>query len=372
MKKRALLTLEFMPKFGGIERLLHERARNFRPEDTFVLSPHYPGDEEFDQKQRYHVIRTPTSSNPIILRILQFFGPLFGFIKLRKKYDIQEIECGQAFPFPIFCRIARKIWKTPYIVWVHGNDFLKPLMIPVLGKIVLSSLKNADRIMANSRFVSRLLVDAGIPEEKIRIHSQIIDTDIFYPAEPSPDLRKRYGLQDHAVILSIGRLVERKGFDSVIRCLPALVQKHKLKYVIVGSGPHEEYLRQIVQELRMDDYVVFAGGVDDAELPKHYHLANIFVMVSKFLQTKGSVEGLGLVYLEASASRVPVVAGKSGGVPDVVHHEKNGLLVDPNNLDEIQKSLDRILSDQEFAKSLGEYGYQLATQPANWGKLSLD
>lgn len=370
MKNRALLTHEFMPSLGGIERLLHERSKNFNPEHIYVITPNVDGAKSFDAQQPYHVIRSSRCPISFIQRGWRFFGPAFYFLMNRKKFSLTEIECGQAFPFPFFAMCMKKIFKTDYVVWIHGNDLIWPLNIPIVGSIAKKSLMHATKIIANSKFVAQLVADQGVPKEKIFVHSQIIDTNIFKPGQPSEILKKRYNLEQHKVILSIGRLIERKGFDSVLACMPQLLKKHNLKYVIVGNGPYLSMMKDKVRELNIEDNVVFAGGVTFEELPMHYHIADVFVMVSKYL-VKKSVEGLGLVYLEASASKVPVVAGNSGGVSDAVHHETTGLLVDPNDLSQIEAALDRILSDSEFAKKLGENGYQFANQPADWTKLTL-
>jgi phosphatidylinositol alpha-1,6-mannosyltransferase len=174
------------------------------------------------------------------------------------------------------------------------------------------------------------------------------------------------------VLLTIGRLVERKGVDLVIEALPPLLADHPdLAYLVVGSGPREAALRRRARELGLGDRVVFAGAVPDAELPRIYNLARVFVMPSRFIRRKATIEGFGLVYLEAGASGLPVIAGTAGGATDVVRDGENGLLVDPESPAAIGAAIRRLLEHPEEARRMGERGRALALEPPNWGIFDL-
>lgn len=369
---RALLTLEFMPSPGGIERVLYERAKGYRQEAVTVITPETAGSAAFDLDCEYAIERTDNwLSRHAASRLLgQTIGPIAAFLRLHRKEPFREIECGQAFPFSLFALLAKKVYGIPYVVWIHGNDFLSIVRLPLVGPLMLKSLRSASRIIANSSFVADLVEDAGIDRSRIRIFRSVVDTELFRPASPSVKLRARYGLRGKRVLLTVARLVKRKGIDSVIRCLPELAAKYPdIVYLVVGAGPMGKKLRQLACDLDVEQHVVFAGAVSNEELPLHYHLANAFIMVSRHLESKGSVEGLGLVYLEAGASGLPVVAGRSGGVADVVEHNRNGLLVDPDSLEQIAEAIDRLLGDSSFASSLGRQGRSLACRPTDWSIL---
>jgi phosphatidylinositol alpha-1,6-mannosyltransferase len=363
-----------MPSPGGIERVLYERARSYRPEAVTVITQKTAGSEAFDMECEYAVVRTGSilSRLPGLRLLGQTIGPIAAFLHLRRRRPFHEIECGQAFPFGLFALLVKKVTGVPYVVWVHGNDFLSIAHLPLVGPLLIKSLRCASRIIANSSFVADLVENAGVDRRRIRTFRNIVDTELFCPAPPSPELRARYGLEGRRVVLTVARLVERKGIDSVIRCLPELAVKHPdIVYLVVGEGPMEKKLRQLARNLNVERHVVFAGAVSNEELPLHYHLADVFIMVSRYLESKRSVEGLGVVYLEAGACGLPVVAGDSGGVSDVVEQDRNGLLVEPDSQEQITEAVDRLLGDSRLASSLGRQGRALACRPTDWSILEI-
>ncbi len=372
--RRALLTLEFMPSPGGIERLLHERAKAYQPESTTVFAPNSPGAKEFDRTTPYRIVRTSARFRkiPLLRRLEQTYGPIFAFLRAHKKDRFEELECGQAFPFPLFFWMFTRFVKTPYIIWVHGNDFLAPLKIPLLKGWLRKAFFQATLVVTNSHFVAQLVKDQGVLASKIRTMNPFVDTEKFHPIPQSDSVLERHHWKNHQVLLTVGRLVERKGIDSVIHCLPKLLSKHpKVRYLVIGNGPEMDRLKDLRKKLGLEEIVCLAGFVPEESLISYYSSAYAFVMPSKFIPKKGSVEGLGLVYLEANACGLPVIAGKAGGVVDIVHHERNGLLVNPEDLNDISTNLDRILGDSQLRNQMAEEGLRIAQRPADWSFLSL-
>jgi len=158
-------------------------------------------------------------------------------------------------------------------------------------------------------------------------------------------------------IVTIGRLVERKGHDIVLKAMTQILQQiPDLHYLIVGSGPNEISLKKQVSNMGLEKYVTFTGRVPDDEIGAYYELCDIFVMISREIPEKGDLEGFGIVYLEANYFGKPVVAGRSGGVEDAVVHNKTGLLVDPTKSDEVANAIITLLSNSNFAKTLGNTG----------------
>jgi len=169
------------------------------------------------------------------------------------------------------------------------------------------------------------------------------------------------------VILTVGRLIERKGHDIVIRAMARLASEFPAaRYVVVGDGPRGPYLRDLVASVALQDRVVFVGEVRKEDLPLYYQAADVFAMVSRARERQGDVEGFGLVYLEAGACAKPVVAGRSGGVPDAVVDGVTGLLVSPESVEEVADALARLLRDRELAAKLGQAGRQRVEREMNW------
>lgn len=283
----------------------------------------------------------------------------------RSRFDV--LECGQAFPACLFAWLLHRKQGIPYFIWVHGNDLLGPCRYRVLRSIICKSLLQAHAIIVNSSWTAGIVEALGIPSENIRIIAPYVDTETFRPAPPSPELLQRYAISDQTVILTVCRLVERKGVDLTLEAVAALLSKHRdIKYLVVGEGPKRRSLEYLAKKLDLGDRVIFTGLVPEAELVAHYNLASMFVMPSRFLPDDASVEGLGLVYLEAMACAVPVVAGRSGGVPDIVLDGENGLLIDPGSLTELIDAIGTFISDETYAKRLGLNGLAYVEQPRDW------
>jgi len=182
----------------------------------------------------------------------------------------------------------------------------------------------------------------------------------------------RHHLQEKNVVLTIARLVERKGIDVVIKAMPMVLEAiPNVVYLVIGLGPYKGKLERLARDLGLEGRVIFVGHVSDEELPLYYCACDVFVLVSRTLTDKGEMEGFGIVYLEAGACGKPVVAGRGGGVEEAVEDGVTGLLVDPLDVGEIAEAIVRILKDKELAKRLGENGRKKAMKQPDWSALKI-
>ena len=155
-------------------------------------------------------------------------------------------------------------------------------------------------------------------------------------------------------MLTVARLVRRKGFDTVIRALPHILERvPNAHYVMVGGGPDEGYFRSLVRELGVGDQVTFAGRVDDVLLPAFYHACDTYIMPTRPSEDGSEVEGFGIVYLEAAAAGKPAIGGRAGGVADAIIHGETGLLVDPLNVEQVAEAAIRLALDRSLAEKMG-------------------
>lgn len=371
--RRALLTNEFMPSLGGVERLLHLRAREFEPATLTVFAPQVAGGADFDAGQPYTTRRAALvgAAIPGWAGLARSLAPAWQLYREHRRAPFDLIECGQCFPSIFVAALLRRLSGVPYLVWVHGNDLLGPARFRILRAALRGALGGALGVVANSSYTARLVAEFGVPKAAIRVIEPIVDLQAFARQPASTALRQRYALGSGPVLLTVCRLVARKGVDLVIEALAQLAAKHPgLRYLVVGQGPEQRALQDLAARLGVAERVVFAGPVADAELAAHYHLASVFVMPSRFIGAEASVEGLGLVYLEAMAAGLPVVAGRSGGVPDIVHDGQNGLLVDPGSAPELVAALDSVLSDPVRAASLADAGLAFVRRPRSWRALN--
>ena len=180
-------------------------------------------------------------------------------------------------------------------------------------------------------------------------------------------MRSRYGLGERPVIGCLSRLVPRKGQDMLIRALPAIrEQVDGAALVIVGGGPYLATLHRLARQVGITEHVTFTGGVPGAELPAHHAMADVFAMPCRTRGAGLDVEGLGIVYLEASATGVPVVAGRSGGAPETVQDGVTGLVANGSDVDEIATAVAELLADPDRAAQMGAAGRRWAVDNWQW------
>ncbi len=199
-----------------------------------------------------------------------------------------------------------------------------------------------------------------------------MDTDRFRP-DPAAraELRTRYGLGERPVVVCLSRLVPRKGQDMLIRALPS-IRRHVdgAALVVVGGGPYLDALRKLARDCGVAEHVTFTGGVRADELPAHHALGDVFAMPCRTRGAGMDVEGLGIVFLEASATGVPVVAGLSGGAPETVQHNKTGLVIDGRSVDEVAEAVTGLLADRDRAAAMGAAGREWVTSRWRWDTLA--
>jgi phosphatidylinositol alpha-1,6-mannosyltransferase len=261
-----------------------------------------------------------------------------------------------------------KRWlRLPFLVYAHGNEILRVLQ--GIWPVQKANLQAADRIVANSRYTAGLLEQAGVDPLRIRVIHPGCDAERFRPLRVDPALRER--LLGHRaggrVILTVGHLVERKGHDMVIQALPRLSRLvPEAVYLIVGDGPCRGTLDRLARAAGVRDRVIFAGRVDDKDLPALYALSDVFVMPSRVRPAECDVEGFGLVFLEANACGKPVVGGRTGGIPEAIVDGETGFLVDPASPSDIAERLLAILTDRHRAATMGHRGRSRVQAEFSW------
>jgi phosphatidylinositol alpha-1,6-mannosyltransferase len=193
-----------------------------------------------------------------------------------------------------------------------------------------------------------------------------IDVDHFFPRDATT-LRKELKLDNKRVIVSVGRLVHRKGQDHLIQALPQILKSVPDAHLLmVGQGPYREHLEKLVQQLGLKDHVSFIGRIQYNQLPEYICAGDVFAMPSRSRFFGLEVEGLGIVYLEASACGLPVIAGSSGGAPDAVLDGVTGFVVDGQDNHEIATAAITLLSDLDQAKRMGAAGREWIVENWRW------
>ncbi|WP_438444815.1 glycosyltransferase family 4 protein [Gorillibacterium sp. sgz5001074] len=359
MEKRNVLLVAgvFPPGVGGMQNYYYNLCKHSKHQVT-VFASAYTKDAEFDAKQPFKIIRRPflKDEKVSVLHTLRMIPQIRRTIK-EEAIDVTVYGYILYGLIGLFLHWFR---GRKYAVSVHGMDVMKLTRFFLTRWVVKSILRHASAVLVNSAFTGRLMADLGVDPERIEVVYPGVE-EVFEKAEKAPELMERHGLEGKHVLMTLGRLVQRKGFDMVIRSLPAIKAKiPEAVYLIVGGGPEREALEKLASECGVADSVVFAGRVADEEMVKYYNLCDVFIMPSRMLEAEGDVEGFGIVYMEASRCGKPVIGGNSGGVVEAVLHGETGLVVDPRSTESISEAVIRLHEDKKLAASLASKGYQRA------------
>lgn len=370
--RHLLITLGFPPEVGGMQQFLYARCQAFDPNEVVVLAPDAPGAAAFDAQQSFNVYRwNPLFKRiPGIRRVVQVLLPMYHTWRIYRSQGFDVIECGQALPCGLVALVFKILLGTPYAVWVHGNDILKPQRWLATRWLLTEVLRRAVLLVANSQHMAKRISELGIQPPQITVIHPPVDLQRFHPnVDPRPVL-ERYGKDHRKIILTVARLFPRKGIDTVICALPRVLQKvPDVTYIIVGDGPDRQRLTALVNELGLRDHVFFAGQVPDADLPAYYAACDVFVMLSRTIEGEGEIEGFGIVYLEAGACGKPVVGGNDGGAKEAIIDGVTGFVVNPQDLPAVAQTITQVLLDTSLAYRLGKEGQRRASQPTDWTPL---
>ncbi|MEV6139033.1 glycosyltransferase family 4 protein [Nocardia sp. NPDC051990] len=366
MARTLLVTNDFPPRPGGIQSYLEALAGELPPDDLVVYAPRWRGDShlKFDAKQKFQVVRHPTTlmlPTPLVLR---------RAARLLRSENCDTVWFGAAAPLALLSPMLRRAGATRILASTHGHE-VGWSMLPGSRQALRVIGENTDAVTYVSRYTRGRFASAFGPNAALEYLPPGVDTEVFRP-DPAArtELRDRYGLGDRPTILCLSRLVPRKGQDAlIVAMLEIRARIPGAVLVVAGGGPYEDKLHGLAAALGLTDDVVFTGRVPSSELAAHHTLADVFAMPSRTRGAGLDVEGLGIVYLEASASGVPVVAGRSGGAPETVLEGKTGRVVDGRKTTEIADAIVDILSDRDAAAEMGAAGRAWAEEQWRWDSL---
>ena len=252
----------------------------------------------------------------------------------------------------------------------HGHE-VGWAKLPVARQLLARIGRDCDTVTYLGDYTLRRLSAACGPRTTFARLPSGVDTEAFSPDAPGAEVRQRYGLTDRPVVVCVSRLVARKGQDILIQGLPAIRRRTPdTALLLVGDGPYRERLERQVQEAGLHRDVVFTGSVPSAELPAHYAAGDVFAMPCRSRLGGLEVEGLGIVYLEANACGLPVVAGDSGGAPDAVVEGTTGHVVNGRDVSAVADRVGALLEDDALRKSMGQAGREWVSQEWRWPTLA--
>jgi phosphatidyl-myo-inositol dimannoside synthase len=331
-----------------------------------VYAPQWKGADAFDaQTAGYQVVRHPGT--------LMLPGPAVDsrMRRLIAEHGIETVWFGAAAPLGLLAHRARQAGATRVLASTHGHE-VGWSMLPVARSVLRRIGDDSDVVTFVSRYTRGRFASAFGPDTALEHLPPGVDTDRFRPDPASrAELRARYRLGQRPTVVCLSRLVPRKGQDMLIRALPSIRQRvDGAALVIAGGGPYLTALRRLAARHGVSGHVTFTGGVPAAELPAYHAMADVFAMPCRTRGAGLDVEGLGIVFLEASATGVPVIAGCSGGAPETVRHNKTGLVVDGRSVDQVADAVTGMLADPDRAVAMGAAGRDWVMAKWRWDTLA--
>jgi phosphatidylinositol alpha-1,6-mannosyltransferase len=377
-----MLATGYPPQVGGIQTILSEISEHLPPGEVEVLAPRDDNASDFDatcaqvvhrrefaaRSLRHQVLGRALGGliSPLLTQFPTWFSAARELVRNR---PIELVQCGHVGVAGVGYALER-LNGVPYVVYTYAQEIMDARVpkskVPnrALGRAFLG---HASAIFTLSEFTRGQVLAWGVREDRV-VRIPLGPAPTIHPTDADVRREKeRLGLRDRRIILTVGRLVKRKGQDMTIRALPGVIEKvPEAAYLIVGGGPMEQSLREETRRLGLGKSVVIAGDAPHDRIGIYYALADVFVMPSRALTDDGDVEGFGLVYLEANAHGKPCIGGRSGGVPDAVLDGETGLLVDPWDPEDIGQAIVRLLIDGDLAARLGESGRRRVEREMNW------
>jgi phosphatidylinositol alpha-1,6-mannosyltransferase len=365
VEKILCITNDFGPRTGGIETFVIGLIERLPKNTVIVYTNAQDKSEEYDQRWRddfgVEVIRDKARI------LLPTPGVAYCISALVKDRAIKTAFFGAAAPLALLTPTLRRAGVKKVVALTHGHEVWWSKIWPFTWAIK-SIARNVDHLTYLGEFtrkaISRVISDSA-RASMVKI-APGIDTDHFAPVD-STDVKKSLGLTEKKVIVSVGRLVHRKGQDVLITAMPEILREiPDAHLLLIGEGPYRQYLESQVKKLQIDSHVSFIGRISYADLPRYICLGEVFAMPARSRLAGLEVEGLGIVYLEASACGLPVIAGNSGGAPDAVREGVTGVVVDGRDRQTVAQSITELLAAPERARTMGLAGRAWITEEWRW------
>ncbi|GAA4395624.1 glycosyltransferase family 4 protein [Actinomadura verrucosospora] len=362
MTRTLVVTNDFPPRPGGIQAFVHGLAVRRPPGSVVVYAPAWKGAAEFDAAQPFPVVRHPGSL------MLPEPGVLRRAADVLRAERCDSVVFGAAAPLGLLAPALRRRGARRLVGITHGHEAgwaSLPVARTLLGRIG----DGVDVLTYLGEYTRSRMARALSPEAAARMARLApgVDETLFHRGAGGAEIRERHGLTGRPVAVCVSRLVPRKGQDALLRAWPRVLESvPDAALLLVGGGPYRGDLERLAASLRVGGSVVFTGGVPWEELPAHFDAGDVFAMPCRTRRRGLDVEGLGIVYLEASATGLPVVAGDSGGAPDAVLDGETGLVVPGRSVPGIADAVAGLLADPDRARAMGEKGRAWIEREWRW------
>jgi phosphatidylinositol alpha-1,6-mannosyltransferase len=363
VRRTLIVTNDFPPRLGGIQSFVHSVAMRQPPGAVVVYTSEHAGSGDFDRQQPFPVIRHPTGV------LLPTPAARRRIVAALQAHQCTAVWFGAAAPLGLLAPHLRRAGAQRLIATTHGHE-VGWAMLPGARQALRRIGAACDVVTYLGEYTRRRLAGAFGAGATLRRLAPGVDIETFHPGVDGQAVRARHGLTGRPVIVCVSRLVARKGQDVLIRALPAIRREvPDAALLLVGRPNRERFatgLRHRSEREGLAADVVFAGGVDAAELPQYFAAGDVFAMPCRTRRFGLDVEGLGIVYLEASALGRAVVAGASGGAPEAVRPGQTGWVVDGRDPDDVAVRIGALLRDRAERDRMGRAGRRWVEQEWTW------
>ncbi|SEF61365.1 phosphatidylinositol alpha-1,6-mannosyltransferase [Actinacidiphila yanglinensis] len=369
MEKTLIVTNDFPPRPGGIQSFVHGMALRMDPGKVVVYASTWRDGSEvaaFDAEQPFTVVRDRTKMMVPTPRVTRRAAELL------REHGCSSVWFGAAAPLGLMAPALRRAGARRLVGTTHGHEAAWA-QLPASRQLLRRIGEGTDALTYLGEYTRSRIAAALTPQAAARMVQLPpgVDEKVFHPGPDGPVLRARLGLADRPVVVCVSRLVPRKGQDTLILAMPRIL--HEIPdavLLIVGDGPHRAELEKLAAHTGVAAAVRFTGSVPWSELPAHYGAGDVFAMPCRTRRGGLDVEGLGIVYLEASATGLPVVAGDSGGAPDAVLDGESGYVVRGGSPEQTSSRVLTLLRDPELRRSMGERGRRWVHEEWRWDLLA--
>jgi len=371
MKQKVLvLTENFPPISGGSGRWFWELYSRLPKEQYLILADDIEGAAEFDKSHQLNIQRMPLKSAEWglkSLRGMKFYWRLIWQIrKIIKQQQITHIHCGRVIHEGVTAWLLKLITGTPYLCYVHGEDVETAATSGEHNLLVKQVCKHAERLICNSHnsanIVKRLHY-AG--DDKIEVLHPGVDASLFVPLAADEGFKQQMAWQGRKVIITVGRLQERKGQDMMIRATALLKEQFpEVLYAIIGRGDRLESLKVLAAELGVNEHVQFLTEVSDPQMIQCYQQSDVFILPNRTIGN--DIEGFGMVLVEAQACGKAVIAGDSGGTKETMLINESGFVIDCTDAQLISSTVAKLLADPERSAKMGKVGRKHVESELDW------
>jgi phosphatidylinositol alpha-1,6-mannosyltransferase len=351
--KVLLVTNDLGPRAGGIETFILGLIEGLPKDSLIVYTSTQPGDKEFDQQllAKFGVVVIRDRAK-VLLPTPRINRKAASILK---EHQITRVWFGAAAPLALMASKLRAAGAKHIVALTHGHE-LWWAKVFVLRSLIKKIVKDVDYLGYLGNYTQSVLINTGDKNKFVQI-APGIDTNYFSPRAKNQELVLKHRLDGRRVIVCVGRLVHRKGQDQLIKAMPEVLRQFPDAVLLfVGDGPIKSMLENSARQLGVSNHIIFAGKISHTDLTDYICLGEIFAMPVRSRFFGLEVEGLGIVYLEASACGLPVIAGNSGGAPDAVLPDITGLVIDGTSTSQTADAICRLLEDPIGAKQMGQAG----------------